>query len=291
MKNLQMQGKPNLVYKWCQCLHGVNRSLQLDRMPFGMIQYRIEFFSCTHIAQISVSPDYKIWLDTMEAEFGGGKFKRLFRGPMWNGCDKKDIGDPSKAKPNIPCRSKQAQLNAIAKSDFSSKPEIQTDGTDVKEALQESLLKVWNGDVDGALETLQGLYDDRLHVSQALSVHKLCGKELRDPVVAVNNELNNNILFLYYGLAKAVQLFRKKFDPPNTKTEKLMSLNWEIVEFNTLLEQATRFREVTKEMLNCLDPLLSMSKDLKESLESNKEKKPPRMLPACEKRLETMISS
>lgn len=32
----------------------------------------------------------------MDAEFGGGKFKRLFRGPMWSGLDRADIGDPRK---------------------------------------------------------------------------------------------------------------------------------------------------------------------------------------------------
>ena len=37
-----------------------------------------------------------MWQDTLDAEFGGGKFKRLFRGPMWSGCDRKDIGDPRK---------------------------------------------------------------------------------------------------------------------------------------------------------------------------------------------------
>ena len=32
----------------------------------------------------------------MDAEFGSGKFKRLFRGPMWSGCDRQDVGDPRK---------------------------------------------------------------------------------------------------------------------------------------------------------------------------------------------------
>ena len=32
----------------------------------------------------------------MEAEFGGGKFKRLFRGPMWSSCKQEDIGIPQK---------------------------------------------------------------------------------------------------------------------------------------------------------------------------------------------------
>lgn len=37
-----------------------------------------------------------MWQDTLDAEFGGGKFKRLFRGPMWSGCERKDMGDPRK---------------------------------------------------------------------------------------------------------------------------------------------------------------------------------------------------
>ena len=46
-------------------------------------------------------PDYKMWQDILDAEFGGGKFKRLFRGPMWSGCDRKDMGDPRKVIKNF----------------------------------------------------------------------------------------------------------------------------------------------------------------------------------------------
>ncbi|KAK3703408.1 hypothetical protein QZH41_003904 [Actinostola sp. cb2023] len=35
--------------------------------------------------------DYKTWLETMDTEFPG-RFKRLFAGPMWSGCDQGDIG-------------------------------------------------------------------------------------------------------------------------------------------------------------------------------------------------------
>lgn len=41
-------------------------------------------------------PDYKMWQDILDAEFGGGKFKRLFRG-----CDRKDMGDPRKVIKNF----------------------------------------------------------------------------------------------------------------------------------------------------------------------------------------------
>ncbi|CAH3170892.1 unnamed protein product, partial [Porites evermanni] len=70
---LQEKDKPNLVYKWSRCLHNSEgkSSIDMDRMPFGSMQYCIEFFSCTHVSQIRETPDYKIWQDTMEAEFGG----------------------------------------------------------------------------------------------------------------------------------------------------------------------------------------------------------------------------
>ena len=61
----------------------------------GLIFHFFDLFvsSCF---QIRETPDYKIWQDTMDAEFGGGKFKRLFKGPMWSVLDRKDIGDPRK---------------------------------------------------------------------------------------------------------------------------------------------------------------------------------------------------
>ena len=50
---LQRNDKPNLVYKWND--EG-KPSLDLNRMPFGMLQYIIEFFSCTvtHVAQVCI---------------------------------------------------------------------------------------------------------------------------------------------------------------------------------------------------------------------------------------------
>lgn len=39
--------------------------------------------------------------DTMDAEFGGGKFKRLFRRPMWSGLEREDIRDPREVSMNL----------------------------------------------------------------------------------------------------------------------------------------------------------------------------------------------
>lgn len=37
-----------------------------------------------------------MWPDTLDTEFGGGKYKCLIRRLMWSGCDRKDMGDPKK---------------------------------------------------------------------------------------------------------------------------------------------------------------------------------------------------
>ena len=51
--------------------------------------------------QISEPEDFRMWRETMESEFGGGKFKRLFRGPMWSSCEVTDIGVSQKVQLRI----------------------------------------------------------------------------------------------------------------------------------------------------------------------------------------------
>ena len=92
MLELQIHEKPNLVYKWSQSLTRKPNGtpvLQMNRMPFGLLQYQIEFFSCTNTSQ------FRMWIDTMESEFGG-RFMKLFRAPVWSGMDKSDYKGPTK---------------------------------------------------------------------------------------------------------------------------------------------------------------------------------------------------
>ena len=57
MKMLQEVGKNNLVFKFCEAI-SKNRPgtkiplMPLNRMPFGLIQYNIEFFTATHVKQV-----------------------------------------------------------------------------------------------------------------------------------------------------------------------------------------------------------------------------------------------
>jgi hypothetical protein len=58
MVELQSANKPNILYKLAFCIGtkqpGSNTTLfPMYRMPFGLVQYQIDFFSCTNISQIS----------------------------------------------------------------------------------------------------------------------------------------------------------------------------------------------------------------------------------------------
>ena len=47
MKVLQDAKKHNLVYKWSPLI-------PLNRMPFGLIEYQLEFFTATNVMQVGV---------------------------------------------------------------------------------------------------------------------------------------------------------------------------------------------------------------------------------------------
>ena len=57
MKVLQENGKNNLLYKFGYCIATTRPGSEeplfpMNRMPFGLVEYQIEFFSSTNIAQV-----------------------------------------------------------------------------------------------------------------------------------------------------------------------------------------------------------------------------------------------
>jgi hypothetical protein len=59
MQLLKKNNKNNLMYKFalalCKTKPGTDEPVfPMDRMPFGLVEYQIEFFSCTHIKQVSI---------------------------------------------------------------------------------------------------------------------------------------------------------------------------------------------------------------------------------------------
>ena len=60
MKRLVENSKPNLVLKFCQGLamdrpNNAGPLIPIHRMPFGLIQYCIEFFTYTNVMQVGVT--------------------------------------------------------------------------------------------------------------------------------------------------------------------------------------------------------------------------------------------
>jgi hypothetical protein len=58
MQQLMKNNKNNLLYKFaftlCNTKPGTDELLfPMDRMPFGLVEYQIEFFSCAHIRQVN----------------------------------------------------------------------------------------------------------------------------------------------------------------------------------------------------------------------------------------------
>ena len=124
---------------------------------------------------------------------------------------------------------------------------IKADGTDVKAALQESLQREWNGEVDlldGKLQDIRREYEGRISSCETITKdNNIRREDLVLAFVALITAIGDDIAFLNDGLQKAVESFRSKFNNPSTPVETLKSLNWDIVEFQTLLEQASFFNE------------------------------------------------
>ncbi|XP_071126583.1 uncharacterized protein [Mytilus edulis] len=239
--------------------------MPVDRMPFGLIQYQLQFYSNSNTKKISIPDDYYQWLETLDAEFED-RLGRLIRGPMWSSLPSSDVGDPLKARVNIAAVSKRTIQRRTSTSEFTTTPKIQTpavksitesnpngrfwlklDGTDVKESLQHSVKDIWNGDVDlndGQLDVLRTEYQSRL--TWINSIHSTTEEDLKTCLETglVNLELDER--FLQDAFKKATNDFRKKMNQKTANSETLKGLNWEVVECNILLQQCLAFMSTFK---------------------------------------------
>lgn len=135
---------------------------------------------------------------------------------------------------------------------------IKLDATDLKEALMESMKGVWNGDEDigdGKLQTLRREYDDRVNL-----VTGLAGCVSRDDLeVELKlwiDQLDDDVEFLDEGFNTAVENYRRKYNNPSTADESLKSANWNVVEFQTLLQQVQLLKQAYEAELVNLNPAI-----------------------------------
>ena len=133
---------------------------------------------------------------------------------------------------------------------------LKLDATDVKEALMESMKGVWNGDEDlgnGKVQELRRQYDERVTLVAGLPS---CanGDDLELGLRTCLDQLGEDILFLDDGFKNAVEQYRKKYTNPSTAEEALKSSNWNVIEFQTLLQQAQLLKQAYEAELNNLHP-------------------------------------
>jgi hypothetical protein len=93
MNVLKENNKKNLFLAMSKCfgeeINGKSR-MNVNKMPFGLISYNLQFFASDHTANTKMENDYLEWQTTMYAQFGH-KWACLHRGPAWQ-YDKHDSG-------------------------------------------------------------------------------------------------------------------------------------------------------------------------------------------------------
>ena len=73
MKTLFDAGKHNIVSALCKCFEQVNSNstrMALDRKPYGLIDYNIQFFANKFTQKLGMEEHYAAWTETMFALFG-----------------------------------------------------------------------------------------------------------------------------------------------------------------------------------------------------------------------------
>ena len=82
METLYKGRKQNLIYSLSKCFEGPAPRMDLNRMPYGLLDYNIRFFACNRPEKLGMEENYASWLKTMFSQFGH-KWLCLHRGPVW----------------------------------------------------------------------------------------------------------------------------------------------------------------------------------------------------------------
>ena len=70
MKTLFSHKKHNLIHDLNKCFEGSAPRMPLDRMPYGLLDYNIRFFTRHRTQKLGMEAHYALWLETMFAQFG-----------------------------------------------------------------------------------------------------------------------------------------------------------------------------------------------------------------------------
>lgn len=70
METLYKGGKHNLIYSLSKCFEGPAPRMDLNHMPYGLLDYNIRFFACNRTQKLGMEEHYTSWLETMFSQFG-----------------------------------------------------------------------------------------------------------------------------------------------------------------------------------------------------------------------------
>lgn len=116
--------------------------------------------------------------------------------------------------------------------------------------------KEWNDDVDlgtGKLLALRRQYDERCETFK--EAPKAADRHtLQQSLTKVLESIEDDITFLTEGLEKVAKLFQEKMRKATTSEETLRCLNWEVVEYQVLLEQSNNWLSLLTDLLGELNP-------------------------------------
>ena len=173
------------------------------------------------------------------------------------------------------CIFQEAALEVLKSENPDGRFWLKLDETDVKACLMESVKRVWNGDVDrgdGKLQQLRSEYENRHQVFKVLS-NVESRNVLEDTQRRRLDELNADRDFLLNGLSVAIEDYRKKFNNSSTSEEALKNANWEVVEYQTLIQQAQSILSTLETVLATLNPTTCTNRIFRRAIVKNLFKK------------------
>ena len=116
----------------------------------------------------------------------------------------------------------------------------------------ESQKKVWNGDVDlgdGKLQELRKEYDDKIEKMKLLYIPTIPQQRLQNICKAAIDELKEEMSYLNAGFKESQVYFDAKLKQSNCPESVLKDASWNVIEYQTLLQQSQKFVEDFEHMV------------------------------------------
>ena len=217
--NFHEKGKDNLIHYAAKCLlkrdNGEETRLPIGKMPFGLFDYIVKFFSLPKSNRSSSATRNPYIFDTMKAKVN---VPGLSCCTLRNKIQKMDFEKSSVIQ--------DALLNNIAKENPGGRFWIKADWCDVIKGLRESVRHEWAGDTDlgeGALQRLNDIYNKRRDFCCKLGIGAR-KNVLTTDLGQLLAELDADLSFLDKGVTSSKKIYNDMVDKVSSSKESLFAL-------------------------------------------------------------------